>query len=127
MTEVEKETVCVVADGAAIGAEMSALYKQSQNNKHIKLYLPESFEWLVLNSGLIDGREVQKILDEPEEYIDSREYFSWERYFTRILIKYTEGTHMKYKKSNLNPTYLHKKNKNAIIKVIKGIDFQKQE
>ena len=34
---------------------------------------------------------------------------------------------MKYKKSNLNPTYLHKKNKNAIIKVIKGIDFQKQE
>ena len=127
LTEVEKETVCVVADGAAIGAEMSALYKQSQNNKHIKLYLPESFEWLVLNSGLIDGREVQKILDEPEEYIDSREYFSWERYFTRILIKYTEGTHMKYKKSNLNPTYLHKKNKNAIIKAIKGIDFQKQE
>lgn len=35
------EEICVVADGAAIGAEMEKLYKLSQQYENIKLYLPE--------------------------------------------------------------------------------------
>ena len=60
----------------------------------------------------------------PEEYIESSEFFSWERYFTKLLIEQTEGTYLKYKKSRLNKFYLHEKNKDTILKSIKGIKFK---
>ncbi len=85
--------------------------------------MPESFEWIILNSGLLLDKDVSKILDEPENYIDSIEYFSWERYFTRLLVQRTESTHFKYQKSKLNPVYLHKKNKKQIVESIKGLKF----
>lgn len=107
--------ICVVADGAAIGPEMNRLYKETLRKKNIHLYLPESFEWLILKSGLISQKEIRKILEEPEKYIDSKEYFSWERFFTKILITETEKTYLKYSKSKLNPNYLHEKNKERII------------
>lgn len=123
LSDNEQKEICVIADGAAIGAEMSRLYKKSQTDKNIKLFLPESFEWLILKSGLIDGNRVREILDEPEKYIDSTEYFSWERYFIRLLTDYTESTYLKYKKSKLNVVYLHEKNKDAILKVIEGLEI----
>lgn len=123
LKNIEEKEVCIIADGAAIGPEMNRLYKQSQKRKHIHLYLPESFEWIILKSGLIDGREIQAILEEPEEYIDSRDFFSWERYFTKLLINKTEKTYLKYQKSKLNVNFLHKKNKDIILKSIKGIEW----
>ena len=33
------------------------------------------------------GSKVETILQNPEEYIDSKEYVSWERYFTDLLIE----------------------------------------
>lgn len=110
----EEETV-VIADGAAIGAEMERLYGLVLEKKNIKLYLPESFEWIILSSGVVPGKVISEVLEEPENYIDSQEYFSWERYFTRLLVRQTEGTHLKYQKSKLNPAYLHEKNKKIII------------
>ncbi len=32
--------------------------------------LPESFEWLILQSGLIKEKELQDILESPEEFIE---------------------------------------------------------
>ena len=59
------------------------------------------------------------ILAEPEKYIDSREFFSWERYFTDLLITATAGDSIKkYDKSQLKPYYLDGKNKDAIIAVL---------
>ena len=123
LEETQKEQICVIADGAAIGPEMSRLYKMAEKMKNISLYLPESFEWLILSSGLIDGKEVEKILETPENYIDSKEYFSWERFFTRLLMQETKDSYLSYKKSRLNKTYLHPKNRNAILKSIEGITF----
>ena len=117
--------VCVIADGAAIGAEMEKLYGLAQENVNVKLYLPESFEWIILKSGLIASKEIEKILEEPENYIDSREYFSWERYFTHLLIQLTEGTYFKYQKSRLNPVYLHEKNKKQIVDGMEGVKLGK--
>ena len=78
----ETESICVIADGAAIGP------------------------------------------DKPENYIESQEYFSWERFFTKLLVDKTAGTYLKYQKGKLNPTYLHEKNKNIILRNIKNsIDF----
>ena len=84
------EEICIVADGAAIGPEMNRLYKETLKKKNIHLYLPESFEWLILSSGLISDKDIKVMLEEPENYIDSTEYFSWERFFTKLLVMRTE-------------------------------------
>lgn len=117
------EAICVVADGAAIGPEMNRLYKRIQEKPNIKLYLPESFEWLILKSGLVDQKALRMILETPEDYIDGKEYFSWERFFTRLLVDQTENTYLKYQKTKLNPAYLHEKNKSIILKSIEGIEI----
>lgn len=117
------EETCVIADGAAIGPEMNGLYELAKGSGNINLYLPESFEWIILKTGLVDGKEIREILEEPERYIDSKEYFSWERYFTSLLVKNTEGSYLKYGKSKLNPVYLHEKIKGAILKCMEGIEL----
>ena len=98
-----------IADGAAIGPEMNELYQLMVKKGNIRLYLPESFEWLILRSGLIDGKYVQDILEHPEDFIDSTEYFSWEQFFTSLLEEQTQNTYLQYQKSRLNPVYLQKK------------------
>lgn len=113
--------ICVVADGAAIGPEMNRLYKETLKKKNIHLYLPESFEWLILSSGLISDKDIKTMLEEPENYIESTEYFSWERFFTKLLVTRTEETYLKYSKSKLNSNYLHEKNKERIVNMMQGI------
>lgn len=115
------EEICVIADGAAIGPEMNRLYKETLKKKNIHLYLPESFEWLILKSGLISDKDIKIMLEEPENYIDSTEYFSWERFFTKLLMIRTEETYLKYSKSKLNVNYLHEKNKEKIVNTMQGI------
>ena len=120
---VKNREVCVIADGAAIGPEMNGLYEISHKKKNIHLYLPESYEWIVLKSGLIDDREIRKILETPELFIDSKKYFSWERFFTNLLIEKTKNSYLQYRKSAINKTYLHSKNKEKILNCIEAIQW----
>lgn len=120
---VKNREVCVIADGAAIGPEMNGLYEISHKKKNIHLYLPESFEWIVLKSGLIDDREIRKILETPELFIDSKNYFSWERFFTNLLIEKTKNSYLQYRKSAINKTYLHSKNKEKILNCIEAVQW----
>ena len=86
--------------------------------------MQESFEWIILSSELLEDKEIKDIMDKPENYIESQEYFSWERFFTKLLVDKTAGTYLKYQKGKLNPAYLHEKNKNIILRNIKNsIDF----
>ena len=104
---------------------MEKLHKLSRIHRNIKLYLPESFEWIILNAGLIEGKDISEILAQPEKFIESQEYFSWERYFARLLSQKTEGTIYKDHKSKLNQVYLHDRNKKAIVDSIEGIKLEK--
>lgn len=115
------QKILIVADGAAIGPEMNELYQMMKAKRNIKCYLPESFEWLILKSGQIDGKAIRDILKHPEDFIESRENFSWERFFTALLVEYTQGSHLKYNKHKLNKAYLHEKTKCAILNVIEGV------
>lgn len=63
------------------------------------------------------------MLEHPEEQIESKEYFSWERYFTAQLIRSTDSSYLKYTKRQLNPIYLQKKNADKILAVMKGVDL----
>lgn len=102
-----KDKVVVIADGAAFGAEMDRVYKlRASNPGKIALYLPESFEWLILQSGVLEDSDVREILRAPEEHIESARFFSWEQYFTHLLCERTKGTYMQYDKTQLAPFYL---------------------
>ena len=117
------EDTLVIADGAAFGSEMDKLMQVVKSYPNIKLYLPESFEWLVLKSGLLPDGNTSKFLEHPWEQIESSEYFSWARYFTALLIQYTQDTYLKYSKKQLNPVYMQEKSINKILAVVKGIDL----
>ncbi len=80
---------------------------------------------MILKSGLFESREVQEILEAPEEWIESQEYFSWERYFTKLLIQESQETFLKYNKNKINRNYLHEKSKKLILEQITGIKFRK--
>ena len=86
----------IIADGAAFGSEMDRMIKLCTRN--IIMFLPESFEWLILSSGVVQDAEIREILENPSNYIESSEYFSWERFFTKILVAKRQDSYLKYKK-----------------------------
>lgn len=113
----------VIADGAAFGSEMEKIVRLMKDCLNINLYLPESFEWLILKAGVIDDNEIASMLEHPEEEIESRQYFSWERYFTEQLIRHTDGTYLKYTKKRINPVYVEDRVRQKILGVMQEIDF----
>lgn len=94
-----------------------------KTDSNVALYLPESFGWLILKSGLIEEGSIADMLKHPEDYIESKDYFSWERYFTALLIQNTQGSYMKYAKQQLNHVYLQEKVSDKILSVMRGIDL----
>lgn len=65
----EGKQLLVIADGAAFGSEMGELFLYMQKHPEVSLYLPESFEWLILKSGLIDGNRIADILQHTEDFL----------------------------------------------------------
>lgn len=112
----------VVADGAALGSEIALLvqYKNKYDGR-ILLMLPESFEWMILKSGLIQMDGLKEILQNPSDYIYCEKYVSWERYFTDLLIDSTkDNALMKYDKGKLADYYKNSVNIQKILQSIKG-------
>ena len=103
--ERQESNVLVIADGAAFGPEMELL-TSLQRFKNIQLFLPESFEWLVLQSGLFSDKQTRDMLANPAAFIESESFFSWEQFFTHELIEKTRGTYLAYDKSKLSSAYL---------------------
>lgn len=119
----DETSTLIIADGAAFGPEMERVSKELRRHPHTYLYLPESFEWLILQSGLLDAKELREILAHPSAYIESAEFFSWERYFTAKLVDITRGTYLQYQKKHLNQAYLTEKAVAKITAVMEKIQF----
>ena len=83
------------------------------------LYLPESFEWLIIVSDVLNDKEIRTMSEKWETYIESSQYFSWERFFTDLLIKKSRGGYLEYNKKNLNKAYLTAAVKRKILKQVK--------
>ncbi len=118
-----KENTLIIADGAAFGSQMAKIMEIAAIRHNIGLFLPESFEYVLLKSLFGSDTEVKSILAQPENYIESKEYFSWEQYWTSLLVKKTDKTYLQYSKKELNKNYLSDKNKNEIIKsnILNGV------
>jgi hypothetical protein len=110
----QDKKVFVIADGAAFGSEIDRVLKL-RSVSNIRLCLPESFEWLVLKSGLIRTENIVDVLENPSEYIESAEFFSWENFFEKYLTDYTANTPFQYAKKEINAVYLNETNSEKII------------
>lgn len=120
----KNERILVIADGAAFGSEIDRVTQLIKGRNNIAIYLPESFEWLVLSAGIFKDGRVDKILADPAEYVESKEFFSWERFFTAVLIDETKDTYLAYAKRRLNQAYLNDVIKNSVLKQMKGIELK---
>lgn len=114
----DKNTI-IVADGAAFGSEIEKIELYIRQNDNCYLYLPESFEWLILKSGVIKKTDLTKILENTWDYVDSSQYMSWERYFTALLVELTNNTYLQYNKNDLTDVYTKGSIKDNIVKQIK--------
>lgn len=119
LAEHAKSNVFVVADGAAFGPFADRVLKlQAAHRDSITICLPESFEWLLLKSGIIKSPEIERTLENPSEYIDSAHYMSWEQFFTHFLKEQTKGTPFEYKKSELAEPYSILQNASKVMALI---------
>ena len=118
----ENKNVVVVANGAAFGAEIHDLVEQQKlRPRKLAMFLPESFEWVILKSGVVKGIDDEKI-DQAEMYADSTEFMSWEQYFTLLLQELTKTSgYMKYKKGKLANYYTEEKQAAEIRSIMNGI------
>ena len=114
----KQEDYLVIADGAAFGCEMERITKLVKSGSRVILYLPESFEWLILSSDLHGDPEIKGEIAKPEDYIDSEKYISWERYFTHRLTEISRGTYLKYNKSKLNDNYLKDREIQVLLEIV---------
>ena len=89
---------------------------QIQTERRISLWLPESFEYLILKSGILKSEKLTQILDNIPEYVECEKYESWENFFTELLITLTADGVERYSKNVLNAYYLQE----WIIEKIKG-------
>ena len=93
------EKALLIGDGCAIGPFIQDLILTKA-----KLYLPESFEWKLLqNKMFFHDKRIEILIKSPEKI--GTEYPSIEQYCTNLLTEITRNTPAQYTKSKLNPCY----------------------
>ena len=62
--------ILMIADGAAFGPEMDRAIKYLKEHQNVKLYAPESFEWLILSANPLKDPSIREILEAPADHIE---------------------------------------------------------
>ncbi len=110
--------ISVIIDGAAFGAYIEELLLLAERMGNVAIYMPESFEWMILKSGVLEFEDKKDILENAQDHIESKDYFSWEQYFTDLLTQITGGTVYEYHKAKLSAYYVEGRNSERILAVI---------
>ena len=101
--------VLAIVDGAAFGPEIAQCVETILwNDNGSAIYAPDSFEYLLLKSGIQDCPS--EVLEKTYDYADSKEYVSWEEFYTVFLSDTTQNTVYQYSKSHIPKSYLTKGN-----------------
>lgn len=99
------QKILIIADGSAFGQYVNRLDSLIRENR-LEAYLPESIEFVLLHSIIFrKDEEVQKILQNPLDYIESY-YKSSEEFFEQLLNKKLLATGTGYNKSGLNSCFI---------------------
>lgn len=106
--------IMIIADGAAFGSCANKLRDEISGTKaydvELCIVLPESFEYLILKSGLCDMFCSKDVITNTKDYANTLKYYSWEDFYTRYLTDHTNNTEfsskMRYNKSSLNKYYI---------------------
>lgn len=101
----EKKNLGILVDSSAFGPYMVELYEyfieelKKVRNKNVYIFLPESFEYLVLRTRYFrnDGL-VRSVLEKPYNYCETTKFFSYERMFTNLLTSKCRDKNIKYNK-----------------------------
>lgn len=70
----EKDNILIIADGAAFGAEVERIFALTLV-KNIGIYMPDSFEWILLKANLLNDSSIDIVLEKTSDYIESSKYF----------------------------------------------------
>jgi hypothetical protein len=101
----ERRTL-VQADGAAFGVFAEEALRACELAGHT-LWLPESVEWLILNSDFMHDM-VKDELDNPQAFIDNSKFNTWEEYFTHALTYALRGSKARYAKGERHRCFTEK-------------------
>ena len=63
---------------------------------------------------------------DPAEYVESKKFFNWERFFRAVLIDETKDTYLAYAKKKLNQAYLNDTIKSSVLGQMKKIQLDKK-
>lgn len=108
----------LVADGAAFGFIITDILPLLKDCK-CHLIVEESFEYVVLISGVIPDRLLGGIdLDNP--LVDSSKFSSWEKYYEDLLVSVTKHLYSSYKKDHLPQEFSQYKN---VVKIFASYDL----
>ncbi|MBR0039681.1 MAG: hypothetical protein IJP71_06735 [Lachnospiraceae bacterium] len=119
INENEKSSMMVVVDGASFSPYIDKVHKICKYNKNLNICLPESFEWMILKSGVLKGKQIDEALNNTSKIIDITKYFSWEKFFTYFLEDITKDKKLtKYDKKKITAYYLNEENMKKIASVI---------
>lgn len=123
-----KRNITVIKGNSATGKttliDMIREHNLIEQFPNIAVYLSESFEWIILMSGCVSDKVVQSMSNNWGKYIESKQYFSWEQFFTDLLISKTHGTYLQYSKKNINQAFLKGLLRQKILKQMEKIDFR---
>ena len=113
------DRVFVVADGAAFGCYADRVLKlQDIHRDTVTVCLPESFEWLLLRSGVISGLDAKAVLQEPEAFADSEKFKSWEDFFYKYLRDKTGNSVFRYDKDCIPEAFCRGSNSAKVMALI---------
>ena len=116
MLQQGKTKILAIADGAAYGSNVDKLcdaltVSNVKKTAEVCVFLPESFEWLILSSDMFSKFKIDKNLTHTEDYAETSKYISWETYYTALLVELSQNYHIRYTKSKLSKLYLSQSDK----------------
>lgn len=79
---------------------------------NVYIIAKESFEFVLLQSEIFKSYK-KRVNGYPND-IESKDFFSWERYFTWLIHDITKSTVMQYSKNSLNSYYSTEKSVQAV-------------
>lgn len=112
----ENKKYLAIVDGAAFGAELEEMIQYIKyRNQNVEIYAPESFEYILLTSGLFKSNDINDKCNNTYDYADSVKYMSWEQFYSELLTAITKDTELQYSKHKLNVYYLSERNMELVV------------